>query len=326
MGGVAIYLGVLVPTLALVRLDAVTKAILIGGTLITIVGLIDDYVEISPLLKFSGQLAAIGVLISFGLTIDRLRLPLVDVTVDLPTVVSIVITALWVATIINMVNFIDGLDGLAAGICGISAITFSIIALSLNRGPMGVTAAILGGAAIGFLRFNFYPASIFMGDAGSMFLGFVLAAVSLQGVLKGAATVALIFPLLVLGVPFIDLFLVVFRRWRKGVPFYSSGKDHVHHDLVLLAGFSQRTSVLLLYGWCLALNGLALAMRFRSPVAMVVLGAAAITATGLMIRMQAGYRADERGADELEDTLTSLNARRLGRHDGKGGAGGGRRA
>ena len=154
--------------------------------------------------------------------------------------------------------------------------TFSVIALSLDRAPMGVEAAVLAGAAFAFLRFNFYPASIFMGDTGSMLLGYCLGVISVQGVLKGAATVALIFPLLVLGVPFVDFFRIVFRRWREGVPFYRGGKDHVHHHLVLVVGYSQRKAVLLLYGWCVLLSGLAVAMRERAPWAVVVLGAAAL--------------------------------------------------
>ncbi len=171
------------------------------------------------------------------------------------------VTAFWMAMIINMVNFIDGLDGLAAGVCGISALTFCVISLSTNFPAMGVLAAVLAGATFAFLRFNFHPASIFMGDAGSMLLGFVLACLSVQSVMKGTAAVALVLPLLVLGVPFVDLFLIVWRRWRRGVPFYSAGQDHVHHDLVLVHGFSQRKSVLLLYSWCLMLSGLAIAMQ-----------------------------------------------------------------
>ncbi len=290
LGGLAIYLGVMIPTLVLVKKDPATKAILVGGTIVAVVGLIDDFFEIKPLLKFAGQIAAIGALLAFGLRIDHLSVPLTGVTVTLHPAIAIPLTVLWVATIINMVNFIDGLDGLAAGVCAISALTFAAIALSLDRGTTGVAAAILAGAAFAFLRFNFYPASIFMGDAGSMLLGYVLAVISIQGVLKGAATVALIFPLLVLGVPFADLFLVVFRRLRKGVPIYSPGRDHVHHDLVLVAGFSQRTSVLLLYGWCLVLNGLALAMRFRATAAIVVLGLASLAATASMARLLLRYR------------------------------------
>ena len=122
-----------------------------------------------------------------------------------------------------MVNFIDGLDGLAAGVCAISALTFSVVALSIDRTSMAVICAVLGGATFAFLRFNFHPASIFMGDAGSMLLGFVLGVISVQSLMKTAATVALVLPLLVLGVPFVDLFLIVFRRWRRRVPFYAAG-------------------------------------------------------------------------------------------------------
>jgi UDP-GlcNAc:undecaprenyl-phosphate/decaprenyl-phosphate GlcNAc-1-phosphate transferase len=305
LGGLAIYIGVMIPTVVLVDMVPATKAILVGGSIIALVGVIDDYAEIRPVLKFAGQMAAIGALLAFGLRIDHLSIPLTSVTVTLNPAIAVPLTVLWVATIINMVNFIDGLDGLAAGICAISALTFCVIALSLTRDPTGIAAAILAGAAFAFLRFNFYPASIFMGDAGSMLLGYVLAVISIHGVLKGAATVALIFPLLVLGVPFADLFLVVFRRLREGVPIYTSGRDHVHHDLVLVAGFSQRTSVLLLYGWCLLLNGLALAMRFRAPVAVAVLGAAAAVATGFMGRLLLRYRARDRRHEDVGATAAS---------------------
>ncbi len=215
----------------------------------------------------------------------------------LPLAVSIVITVLWFAAIINMVNFIDGLDGLAAGICAISAVTFGVIAFSLHRPDTGIVALVLAGATLSFLRFNFHPASIFMGDAGSMFLGFVLGVLSVQGVMKSTATVALILPLLVLGVPFIDLFLIVFRRVRRRVPFYSAGQDHVHHDLVLVAGFSQRKSVLLLYGWCILLNGTAVAMAFLFVPGTVVLGAASVLLTIFLGRLLRRYRQQSAAAE-----------------------------
>jgi UDP-GlcNAc:undecaprenyl-phosphate GlcNAc-1-phosphate transferase len=291
LGGLAMYVGVMVPTLALVKLNDASKAILVGGTIITLVGLVDDLVDIRPLLKFAGQLAAIGVMLYFNVRISRFTLPLTDETFTFHVAVSVALTVLWMGVIINMVNFIDGLDGLAAGVCAISALTFSVIALSLDRAPMGVEAAVLAGAAFAFLRFNFYPASIFMGDTGSMLLGYCLGVISVQGVLKGAATVALIFPLLVLGVPFVDFFRIVFRRWREGVPFYRGGKDHVHHHLVLVVGYSQRKAVLLLYGWCVLLSGLAIAMRERSPWAVVVLGGASLIATLSMLRLLRRFRA-----------------------------------
>ena len=291
LGGLAMYVGVMVPTLALVQMSAASKAILVGGTVITLVGLVDDLVDISPLLKFAGQLAAIGVMLYFNVRVARFTLPLTDETFTFHVAVSVALTVLWMGIIINMVNFIDGLDGLAAGVCAIAAITFSVIALSLDRSSMGVEAAVLAGAAFAFLRFNFYPASIFMGDTGSMLLGYCLGVISVQGVLKGAATVALIFPLLVLGVPFVDFFRIVFRRWREGVPIYRGGKDHVHHHLVLVVGYSQRKAVLLLYGWCVLLSALAVAMRERSLWAVVIVGSAALIATVSMLRLLRRFRA-----------------------------------
>ena len=295
LGGLAIYFGFLIPSVVLVPVfDNAAKGIVIGGTVVTLVGLLDDLIEIRPLLKFVGQLAAIAVAVYFDLRVTRLSIPFTDLVYHLPGWLSIVFTFIWVAAIINMVNFIDGLDGLAAGVCAISALTFSVVALSIDRTSMAVICAVLGGATFAFLRFNFHPASIFMGDAGSMLLGFVLGVISVQSLMKTAATVALVLPLLVLGVPFVDLFLIVFRRWRRRVPFYSAGQDHVHHDLVLMAGFSQRKSVLLLYGWCLLLNGLAIAMTQGSRLAIVVLGVGAAVATAYMARLLSHYRAEER--------------------------------
>ena len=309
LGGMAIYAGFVVATLVLVRpIDRTTQGILIGGTIITLVGLIDDLFDIRPLLKFFGQLVAIGVAVWFDMRITRLTLPFTRELVNLPGWLSIIFTVVWAATIINMVNFIDGLDGLAAGVCAISALTFSVIALSMDRGSMGLVAAILGGATFAFLRFNFYPASIFMGDAGSMLLGFVLSVMSVQSMMKNAATVALVLPLLVLGVPFVDLFLIVWRRWRKGVPFYTSGQDHVHHDLVLVVGFSERKSVLLLYGWCLTLNGLAIAMRLQSRIAIIILACGAVIATGYMAQLLGRYRNDpSRTVEEVAEAALAAS-------------------
>jgi UDP-GlcNAc:undecaprenyl-phosphate GlcNAc-1-phosphate transferase len=230
------------------------------------------------------------VAIAFGVRVESVAVPFTDTLLHFPTVLSILVTALWMATIVNMVNFIDGLDGLAAGVCGISAVTFSVISLSTGFPTMGVIAAVLAGATFAFLHFNFHPASIFMGDAGSMLLGFTLACVSVESVMKGSATVALVLPLLVLAVPFADLFLIVWRRWRRGVPFYSPGQDHVHHDLVLVHGFSQRKSVLLLYTWCLMLSALGIAMQRGTRPAMIVFGVAGSILTAYMARLLSRYR------------------------------------
>jgi UDP-GlcNAc:undecaprenyl-phosphate/decaprenyl-phosphate GlcNAc-1-phosphate transferase len=295
LGGLGMFLGWTVPVLLLVKIDRPVWGIVGGATIVVAVGLFDDLYELEPIVKFIGQLLAIGVAIYFDIRITHMSLPFTSITMHFPLIVSVLVTAFWMAMIVNMVNFIDGLDGLAAGVCGISALTFSIISLSTHFPAAGVIAAVLAGATFAFLRFNFHPASIFMGDAGSMLLGFVLACLSVQSVMKGTAAVALVLPLLVLGVPFVDLFLIVWRRWRRGVPFYSPGQDHVHHDLVLVHGFSQRKSVLLLYSWCLLLSALAIVMQRGNVAGIVVLGVAAAVATVYMAQLLSRYRSRRRG-------------------------------
>jgi len=298
LGGLGIYLAVVITAVLVAPWGSTVKAVLVGGTVIVAVGLIDDYIQIRPLVKFLGQLAAIGGALAFDVRMETLSVPFVDARLELPLWASVIITVLWLAAIINMVNFIDGLDGLAAGVCTISAITFGVIAFSLYRTDSALISFALAGATLAFLRFNFHPAVIFMGDAGAMFLGFVLGVVSLQGVMKSTATVALILPLLVLAVPFIDLFLIVLRRLWRRVPFYRAGQDHVHHELVLVAGFSQRKSVLLLYGWCILLNGVALCMSQDWYLAAVVLGVLAAVATlFLVVLLVRSRRLRNRAAD-----------------------------
>jgi UDP-GlcNAc:undecaprenyl-phosphate GlcNAc-1-phosphate transferase len=161
----------------------------------------------------------------------------------------------------NMVNFLDGLDGLAAGVCGIAGATFAVIALSLGKPEAAILAAIVCGACIGFLRHNFYPARIFMGDSGALLLGFVLATMSVQGLLKTAATVALFFPLLVLAVPILDTSFVVARRLKHREKIYEPDQAHLHHRF-LRRGFSQRRAALTMWAWCGTLAAAALGTRF----------------------------------------------------------------
>jgi UDP-GlcNAc:undecaprenyl-phosphate/decaprenyl-phosphate GlcNAc-1-phosphate transferase len=168
---------------------------------------------------------------------------------------------LWIVAIMNMVNFLDGLDGLAAGVAAIAGATFAVIALSLDKPDAAILSAIVFGASVGFLRHNFYPARIFMGDSGALLLGFVLAAVSVQGLLKTAATVALFFPLLVLAVPIVDTTFVVARRLKHGEKIFEGDQAHLHHRFIR-RGFSQRRSTLTIWIWCLSLAAAALATRF----------------------------------------------------------------
>jgi UDP-GlcNAc:undecaprenyl-phosphate GlcNAc-1-phosphate transferase len=171
------------------------------------------------------------------------------------------LTVVWIVAIMNMVNFLDGLDGLAAGVSAIAGLTFAIIALSLEKPEAAILSAIVFGACVGFLRHNFYPARIFMGDSGALLLGFVLATISVQGLLKTAATVALFFPLLVLAVPIVDTTFVVARRLKHREKVFVADQAHLHHRF-LRRGFSEPRAALTIWGWCLALAAGALATRF----------------------------------------------------------------
>jgi UDP-GlcNAc:undecaprenyl-phosphate GlcNAc-1-phosphate transferase len=168
---------------------------------------------------------------------------------------------LFIVAVMNMVNFLDGLDGLAAGVCGISGLTFSILALSLGKPDPAILSAIVAAGCLGFLRHNFFPARIFMGDSGALCLGFILASVSIQGLFKTASTVVLVLPLLVLAVPIIDTSFVVARRLKYSQPIYAADRSHLHHRFMNI-GFSQRRAAVTMWLWCASLAGAALATRF----------------------------------------------------------------
>ena len=260
LGGLALFFGIFVPALAFLDLGRETRGVLLGAAVATTVGAIDDFRRLSPGPKLVGMLIAAAIPVWFGVWIDRFTFPFIGIH-ELPEWVGMPLTILWIVAIMNMVNFLDGLDGLAAGVCAISGITFCVIALSLGKTDPAIMSAIIAGACIGFLRHNFYPARIFMGDSGALLLGFILAAVSIQGLLKTAATVALFFPLLVLAVPILDTSFVVVRRLKHGEKVYAPDQAHLHHRF-LRRGFTQRRAALTMWVWCGTLAAAALATRF----------------------------------------------------------------
>jgi UDP-GlcNAc:undecaprenyl-phosphate GlcNAc-1-phosphate transferase len=260
LGGLALFLGIFVPALAFLELDGAYRGILLGAAVATTVGMVDDFRGLPWWGKLGGQIAAATIPVHYGVDIDRFTFPVLGIHA-LPGWLAAILAVTWIVAIMNMVNFLDGLDGLAAGVCAISASTFAIISLSLGRPDAAVLSAIVAGACFGFLRHNFYPARIFMGDSGALLLGFVLATVSIQGLLKTAATVALFFPLFALAVPILDTSFVVARRLKHREKLYVPDQAHFHHRF-LRRGFSQRQAVLYLYGWCVILGGAALATRF----------------------------------------------------------------
>src|ERR687891_169455 len=260
LGGLAIFLGILVPALAFLDLSGESRGVLLGAAVATVVGAVDDFRGLSPPVKLAGQLGAAAIPPAFGVWIDHFTFPFLGV-VDLPAWVGVPISMLFIVAVMNMVNFLDGLDGLAAGVCAIAGTTYAVLALSLGKADPAILSAIVAGGCLGFLRHNFFPARIFMGDSGALCLGFILASVSIQGLLKTASTVVLVLPLLVLAVPIIDTSFVVAKRLKYGLPVYAADRSHLHHRFQTI-GFSQRRAALTMWLWCASLAGAALATRF----------------------------------------------------------------
>lgn len=259
LGGVAILAGVLAAGALILPADDQTRAILGGAAVIVAVGALDDALDLSPAVKLVGQLGAALIPVLAGVRVDVVTLPFIG-HIDFGDAGG-AITVVGLIGLMNVVNFSDGIDGLAAGVCTISAAAFAIVAFDLQREAAGVLAAITAGAALGFLFWNFHPASVFMGDSGSNLLGFLLGCIVVQGSLKTNALIALVGPLVILAVPFLDTGFVVAKRLKYRRPVYVGDSEHFHHRLARV-GFSQRRAVLYLYGWTLALAGLALALRF----------------------------------------------------------------
>ncbi|HEU4450292.1 MAG TPA: MraY family glycosyltransferase [Gaiellaceae bacterium] len=260
LGGLGIFLGIFIPALAFLDLSGTYRGILLGAAVATAVGMADDFRGLPWLVKLGGQGAAAAIAIHFDVYIDRFSFPLLGVH-ELPYWLAVAATVVWIVGMMNVINLLDGMDGLAAGISAIAGATFAVLALSLGRPEAAVLSAIVAGACLGFLRHNFYPARIFMGDSGSHLLGFILATVAIQGALKTAATVALLFPLLVLAVPILDTSFVIAKRLKYGRPLHEPTPWHLYHRFRNI-GFSQTRAALYFYAWGLVLAGAALATRF----------------------------------------------------------------
>jgi UDP-GlcNAc:undecaprenyl-phosphate/decaprenyl-phosphate GlcNAc-1-phosphate transferase len=263
LGGLAMLGGVLVASALFLDFGGATsdrfRGILAGAIVISIVGALDDRFDLPPGVKLAGQVGAAVIPVAAGVEVTNITLPFIG-AVSFGSAGG-PITVLALVGVMNVVNFSDGIDGLAAGVCAISAIAFSILAFDLERNHAGVFAALTAGAALGFLIHNFYPASVYMGDCGSNLLGLLLGCVAVEGAVKTQAVLALLFPLVVLAVPFLDTTFVLLKRVKYGRPVYRADANHFHHRFSRI-GFSQRRTVLYLYAWTILLGGFAVALRF----------------------------------------------------------------
>jgi len=287
VGGLAIALAFYIPILINFGLDndisrawlqnpPVVFGLLIGSLFMLGLGFYDDLNPLSARAKFLVQGLVVAALMFLGLEIDKIANPLGGPPFQLGWL-SYPVTMLWIVGVVNAINLIDGLDGLATGASLISVLTLFAISLIYPNPITALTCISLAGALLGFLPYNFNPASIFMGDSGSLFIGFILGTTSILGSTKSSTAVAIAIPILALGLPIMDTSLAILRRMLRKRSLFKGDKDHIHHRLLDL-GFSHKQVVLTLYGVCIAFSLVAFSMVYANTrQATMILGAVALT-------------------------------------------------
>lgn len=248
---------------------------IIGLLFMFLVGLIDDIYDLKALVKLAGQIVAAIIVACSGVLLSSIHNPFGSGYIEFGWA-AYPITVFYLVAFANIINLIDGLDGLAAGICCITAFTIFVFAILTNRFDAAILSIAIAGACIGFLRYNFNPASIFMGDSGALFLGFALGIASLLAVARAALFVSLLVPILAAGIPVMDTFFAIVRRLRAHEPIISADKGHIHHRL-MEAGFSQRKTVLIMWGWTLILSVCGVLITetvgiYRIPFVLIIVG------------------------------------------------------
>ncbi len=296
LGGVSIFFGVLIALLVVwftggflgsdgLPLDPVTDnsiwGVTLGGLGFFLIGLVDDLFGLSAISRLIMQAVIASMAWYVGVDIAFLSLPLVETgIIQLPDWLSLIVTIFWLVGMANAINWIDGLDGLAAGVSGIAAVVMMVVSLYMQQPAAALIAAALAGGALSFLRYNFNPAQIFMGDGGAYFIGFTLAGVGIIGLVKGVTTVAVLLPSLTLAIPILDMSAVILLRMRKGLSPFVADKRHLHHRL-LKAGFSHRFTVLFIYVLALWVGSLAMAFAgLRAGIPFVFASTALLSYTG----------------------------------------------
>lgn len=246
MGGLAIYAAFWIVVYTFYPSSQPMTGFFLGATMLVFVGIVDDVTDMPAKLKLLGQIIAACIATFGGIRIEFVTSMFGEAAMTTLNILSVPVTVIWIVAIINAVNLIDGLDGLAAGVSAISALTLAICALINGLDSVAIFCAILVGACVGFLVYNFHPASIFMGDTGSMFLGYTLAILSIMGTAKGVTFVSVFIPILALGIPIFDTLFAILRRMIANKPIFEADKAHLHHRL-MARGLSHRNAVLLIY-------------------------------------------------------------------------------
>ncbi|MCH4984867.1 undecaprenyl/decaprenyl-phosphate alpha-N-acetylglucosaminyl 1-phosphate transferase [Macrococcoides goetzii] len=243
LGGVVILISFLIGIWIGHPVEPEIKPIIIGAVLINMLGIIDDLFDLSAIVKLIGQIGVALIVVMHGITLDLITLPF-GVVIEFGYL-SIPMTILWIVAVTNAINLVDGLDGLAAGVSMIALGTIGFIAILQQNIFIMMLCSVLIGSLIGFLRYNFYPAKIFLGDNGALMLGFIIGVLSLLG-FKNITLISLFFPIIILAVPFIDMSFAMIRRYRQGKPIMQADKSHLHHKLLGL-GYTHAQTVILIY-------------------------------------------------------------------------------
>lgn len=280
IGGVAIFGGFMIGALLMRELSFQAWGLLLSGTMIMILGLVDDIKGISPKIKLLGQIIAALVLVYFGVQVQFITNPFNGGIKSLGFL-SIPVTVFWVTGMSNAVNLIDGLDGLAAGVSAIAAVTLAVVAWTQGQFETAYLALFLAAAALGFLRYNFHPAKLFMGDCGSLYLGFILGVLAVMGLSKGATVISLFIPVIILGIPILDTFFAIIRRFTNNKPIFQADKGHLHHRLLEM-GLSHKQTVLVIYAITLLLSSSAvlLTMLTTAQSVLILIGISIVILVG----------------------------------------------
>ncbi|MBU4361155.1 undecaprenyl/decaprenyl-phosphate alpha-N-acetylglucosaminyl 1-phosphate transferase [bacterium] len=247
LGGIVIFFGFLLSLLFVVQIEGQIKTLLIGGVIILLLGVVDDIVDLSPKHKFIIQMVPALIVIIYNsdlinsFIVNQLKI------FDLLGYLLYPILIFWIVGVTNSINLIDGLDGLACGISLIALVTFLILGLRQNLEALSLISIALAGSILAFLKFNFYPAKIFLGDSGSTFTGFMLASIGALWVLNSRNAFFILIPIIILALPIVDTLFAIWRRYRGHYPIFQADKGHLHHRL-LTRGIAHKNVVFILWG------------------------------------------------------------------------------
>lgn len=305
IGGLAIFYGFIVSVLCFATLDRETTGILIGSVIIVTIGILDDIKEMKAIIKLLCQIVAAAVVVYSGVRIEHFANPLAA-WIGPPYIVldfwlSVAITMIWIVGVCNAVNLIDGLDGLAVGVSSIASLTMLAMTLITENVNVAILTAAVAGAGFGFLPYNFNPAKIFMGDTGALFLGFILACISIQGFLKLSAIISFAVPILMLGLPIFDTLFAIIRRVLTGRSPMSPDRGHLHHRLLDM-GFSQKQTVAILYTLTTILCLTAVVISVRGYLRGVLLIVAVLIIILASLRLIAAGNNAEKKTEVIDNT------------------------